>query len=241
MNYSTVFVSSRYDSTLEHIFCEVHVFRDREQIIDFIQQIETEQIFVIFSGDIDEDLVKIVHNFEQTIAIYILDKTKSLDEEIQLKKVQRNCTSIDQLCQSIRQMKRETENNKTKVTISTLNFDKIDPSFIYSQLLKDIFLKLQYIDEDRNIFAAFAKSQYPTNSSVHKDIDEFQHNNTHSPIWWYTCESIFYSMVNGALRNQDIDILHKLGFFIRDLHEQLRQLQTNVSLTSPTTVYRGQG
>lgn len=43
-----------------------------------------------------------------------------------------------------------------------------------------------------------------------------------TPIWWYTLESFLYRMLNHALRTFDIDILVKMKFFIRDLHEQIK-------------------
>ena len=210
-------------------------------MIDFIGAKTTERILLIFSGDIDEKLVQSVHDFEQVAAIYILNGTGSFNDEKKMKKVRGNFPSIEQLCRSIRECRRRRENNQEKVTISEANFNGIEPSFIYSQLLKDILLALQYTKNDVNTFAEFAKSQYPTNSAVHRVIEDFQRDQNYSPIRWYTCESIFYPMLNGALRNQDIDVLHKLGFFIRDLHKQLHRLRIEVPLRSSMVVYRGQG
>jgi len=41
----------------------------------------------------------------------------------------------------------------------------------------------------------------------------------YSPIWWYTRECFVYKMLNKALRTENIDILIKMDFFIRDLHQ----------------------
>ncbi|CAF4197900.1 unnamed protein product [Rotaria sp. Silwood2] len=48
-------------------------------------------------------------------------------------------------------------------------------------------------------------------------------------------------MLNGALRNQATDVLHKLGFFIRDLHNELHQLQRSAPFRLSVIIYRGQG
>lgn len=48
-------------------------------------------------------------------------------------------------------------------------------------------------------------------------------------------------MLNRALRTQDIEILIKMGFFVRDLHEHIKKLHSNFDKNQPLTVYRGQG
>ncbi|CAF3468988.1 unnamed protein product, partial [Rotaria sp. Silwood2] len=77
------------------------------------------------------------------------------------------------------------------------------------------------------------------------NIDKFEREyHLQSPIWWYTAPTFIYSMVNRALRTQEVETLIKMGFFIRDLHLQIQQLhseQVNSRFTKPFTVYRGQG
>ncbi|CAF4821170.1 unnamed protein product [Rotaria socialis] len=64
-----------------------------------------------------------------------------------------------------------------------------------------------------------------------------------SPVWWYTCEMFLYGMLNRGLRSLDMEVMSKLGFFIRSLHLQLEQLhkEQSVNFQKPFTVYRGQG
>jgi len=61
-------------------------------------------------------------------------------------------------------------------------------------------------------------------------------------VWWYTRPTFMYKMLNGALITQDIDILYKMRFFIKDLHLQLEKLHSQFiqTLTSNSIiVYRG--
>ncbi|CAF1534970.1 unnamed protein product, partial [Didymodactylos carnosus] len=53
---------------------------------------------------------------------------------------------------------------------------------------------------------------------------------------WYTRECFLYHLLNKALRTLDIDLLYLLGFFIRDLREQLEQYRC----PSPIRIYRSQ-
>jgi hypothetical protein len=47
-------------------------------------------------------------------------------------------------------------------------------------------------------------------------------------------------MLNKALRTQGIEIIIKMRFFIRDLHQQIEQLHTKSNNQAPLSVYRGQ-
>ncbi|UJR16573.1 hypothetical protein I4U23_003474 [Adineta vaga] len=72
-------------------------------------------------------------------------------------------------------------------------------------------------------------------------LNEFERDyEKHSPIWWYTRECFVYEMLNKALRTNDIDILIKMAFFIRDLHREIERLYISQDHHS-MIVYRGQG
>ncbi|CAF1208697.1 unnamed protein product [Adineta ricciae] len=233
--------TTEFDPMIESCFLEIYVFHNQEQMIEFIHTIETERIFLILFDDSNEDLIKSIHDLKQIAAIYNLSKTKLSDgTENLFRKFQGNFDSIEDLCRSMRKYKRQTANSQTKMTISKLNDNEIEPAFIYAKLLTEILLKFDYTDDDKNSFVEYVKSQCPNSSSVQSIIRKLQDKENYSAISCYTCESNLYLMLNGALRNQDIDVIHKLGFFIRDLHEQLRQIQSQSSQEPPKVLYRSQ-
>ena len=59
---------------------------------------------------------------------------------------------------------------------------------------------------------------------------------TIEPCGWYTRESFVHKVLNKALRVQNIDLLFLFRFFIRDIHQQIKQYQCSSSIC----VYRGQ-
>ncbi|CAF1424948.1 unnamed protein product, partial [Rotaria sp. Silwood1] len=81
------------------------------------------------------------------------------------------------------------------------------------------------------------------------DIDEGQIRKVeneyrdHTPIWWYTAETFIYPMLNRGLRQMDVDIILKMGFFIRHLHQHITELHREQQGNMPTIfqVFRGQG
>ena len=57
----------------------------------------------------------------------------------------------------------------------------------------------------------------------------------------YTRDTFVYRLLNHALRVQEIDVICKFGFFVKDLYQQLEQLYTDTPQESRAkVVYRGQ-
>jgi hypothetical protein len=68
-----------------------------------------------------------------------------------------------------------------------------------------------------------------------------RNNDTSSLFHRYTRDTFLYRLLNHALRLQEIDVIWKFGFFIKDLHQQLVHLHAETPLKSRSTVvYRGQ-
>jgi hypothetical protein len=108
---------------------------------------------------------------------------------------------------------------------SNQNLNQLDPSFMYTQILKEILFDIDY-DELNNI------TKFEQEYRLKK------------PILWYSYECFLYSMLNRALRKQEVNTIIKMGFFIQDLHQQIQQLnlqQFDDSQIQTLTVYRGQG
>ncbi|CAF3684382.1 unnamed protein product [Rotaria sp. Silwood1] len=93
-------------------------------------------------------------------------------------------------------------------------------------------------------FVAYCRDSHG-NEFPKRDIEQFQQEyHEHSPIWWYTAPHFLYSVLQHSLETLDFEAIIKLGFFIRDLHEQLGKLhseQFKKGKGKLLTVYRGQG
>ncbi|CAF3520198.1 unnamed protein product [Rotaria socialis] len=112
---------------------------------------------------------------------------------------------------------------------------------MYSVIFKDIILEIN--DDDAKSIKALEiyckKKEIPDT-----EINELKRKyHQKSPIWWYTCEMFLYGMLNWGLRSLDMEAMSKLGFFIRSLNLQLKQLHQKQSakFKKSFTVYRGQG
>jgi tetratricopeptide (TPR) repeat protein len=103
--------------------------------------------------------------------------------------------------------------------------------------------EIEYDEDYMDIFVNACQIENQDNDAQLANITRFR--NTYkekSAVWWYTKESFLYSTVNKALRTQDVTTLFMMGFFIRDLHLQLIELQqTTTENQSFSILYRGQG
>ena len=237
-------------SSLQRIVNGIKTFTNIKSCVAFLSQIENEKVFIIVSGSLGQTIMPHIHCMSNVNSIYIFCSNRS-KHELWTKewiKVKGVFTQITPICHSLKQDIQQCENSLMPISIlPTTNLSKqqlneLDRSFMYSQLLKEILLELKYTADVKKDLVDFCRIQYCGNTVELQVIDEFEKDyEHHSPIWWYTRECFTYLMLNKALRTQDIEVILKMGFFIRDLHVQIEQLHSMCYKQNQLTVYRGQG
>ncbi len=113
----------------------------------------------------------------------------------------------------------------------------INGNFLFSQLLIDNLLQMNYQSTDMNEFIEVCAKEFAGNKQRSKDLHTF--SNDYKPekaLTWYTKPIFLYSLLNKALRLQNIELLFLLRFFIRDIYRELTRNQCQSSVK----VYRGQ-
>ncbi|CAF1446032.1 unnamed protein product [Adineta steineri] len=125
---------------------------------------------------------------------------------------------------------------------STDNLNQLEPTFMYTQIFKDILLDMKH---DKQAIQDFITYSRQNDCGSTKIINEFEKKyDAQSAIYWYSYPSFLYSMLNNALRFMEGDTIINMGFFIHDLHQQIQKLhrqQVNSYHGKPFIVYRGQG
>ncbi|CAF4613927.1 unnamed protein product [Rotaria magnacalcarata] len=161
-------------------------------------------------------------------------------------------TSINPICESLKKVARECDHDSIPMSFvpkrctsdaasNEQNLNQLPPTYMYSVIFKDIVLEIN--DDDAKSIKAlgiYCKKKEIPEAEI-KDLKRKYHQK--SPVWWYTCEIFLYGMLNCGLRSFDMEAMSKLGFFIRSLHLQLKQLHQEqlANFRKPFTVYRGQG
>jgi tetratricopeptide (TPR) repeat protein len=122
--------------------------------------------------------------------------------------------------------------------------DHQDPSFMYARLLRELLVSMDTSNNDiRRELVMESCRRYANDPLELSYVDELDvEYNAEQAIWWYTRPTFMYLMLNRALLAQDINILYKMRFFIKDLHLQLEKLHRQYVQKLPSnsiTVYRG--
>ena len=227
--------------------------------INRIFSIEAEKIFVIVSGSYYEQIASVFEFSELVEGIYIFcsdpDKYQLYIEEhsiwVEYKKIIGVFNNINDICCRIRQRRNQyTRQIPTTISISHRNFtvpeqsskmNKLEASFMYSRLIKDILVSMTPNKNAKMDLINLLRAYYDNNQVQIQRIDEFERDyRPDQAIWWYTKAYCFYGILNKALRTQDIDTLHKMRFFITDIHHQLKKLRDNSTFRRTYKVYRGQ-
>jgi tetratricopeptide (TPR) repeat protein len=242
-------------SKLRQVVNTVDTFTDVDVCMDIISGITEEKVFIIISGAVGQKTVPIVHDMAHVNSIYIFCGNKSRHEQWaqQWSKVKGVFTDITPICEALKQATQDCDHNlvansfvKASDAASSENLDLLDSSFMYTQTVKEILLTNDFEPIHFNEFLRYCREQFAGNTVDLKSVDklekEYRH---HQPIWCYTSDCFFYSVLNSALRTMEVDLIVKVGFFVRDLHEHIIALHAEQyggqSHSASFIVYRGQG
>ena len=263
-SYLLIWTDGNFDDTkkdcqntlkqLRSVVNEVHPLTTPAQCITFLNEMDKQRAFVVSSGALGRELVPEIHDIQRVDTIYIFCANKQRHEEWakHWSKIQGVYIKIQPICNLLKKVTRELDHDMISISYvpkqmiagdgEKQNLDQLEPSFMYTVLFKEIILE---IDED-NSQAMKQLVDYcretGTNENELKDF-ESRYRHQKSPIWWYTREIFLYGMLNQALRSLEMETMVKLGFVIRNLHQQLAQLhkeQLN-DFKKKFVVYRGQG
>ncbi|CAF1206576.1 unnamed protein product [Rotaria sordida] len=229
-NFLLVWLDARIDESkqdfknsltrLRHLVVSITTFTDAEECIQFMKELEEEKIFLIISGSLGEQIVPKINAWPQLDSIYVFCGNRLIHEQWakNMSKVKGVYTGIDSICEAL-----QIDRERCDQAMISISFRDIGVSFMYTQLFKEVLLEI----EDDNTKSLKELIDY---CRLQDDIatDEIemveQEYRRHKPIWWYTAPYFLYSMLNRGLRLLDVDIILKMGFFIRDLHRHIDEL-----------------
>jgi hypothetical protein len=220
---------------LQELVHTVNRFVDVDECIDFITDIG-EKAFIIIFGEFGPNVISIVQDIAQVHYVYIFYENNVSHEKWVKKwpKVAGVYTDIASISEALKKATRDCDYNSNSIsfikkTDETANqsLDTLDFSFMYMQILKEILLNIDFNQGHIKESLTYCREQLANNTTELKNVDKIKNAyHRYKPIWWYTYQCFLYSMLNKALRTMDVDIISKMGFFIRDLHNHIAELHT---------------
>jgi tetratricopeptide (TPR) repeat protein len=263
-NFLLIWVDARIDEStedcqntlaqLQRVVNDINIFTKVNEAIDFLNEVHGMKAFLIVEGTIGQHLLPLIHDIPQLDAIYIFCDNKPEHEQWpnEYIKIKGAYTDIKPICQALQQAVKQCNQNSIAMSFVTVgeetssqNLDQLEPSFMCTQIFKDIFLEMEHNEHSVKDFVQFCRDYYFNNTHKLKILDEFErHYYLQSPITWYMRGYFVYEMLNQALRTLEADTIINMGFFVRDLHQHIEKLYRNYISThhkKSFIVYRGQG
>ncbi|CAF0817770.1 unnamed protein product [Rotaria sordida] len=227
---------------LRRIVASITVFTDVEKCVNYLNEITKEKVFMIVSGSLGQKIVQDIEAMPQLESVYVFCGNQSYHEQWANKvpKIKGVCTKIERICNAL-----EIDRQRCDQAMISISFNGIDALFMYTQFVKEALLEIED-DDAKSIkdLVEYCRLQTDIDEDETKKVQREYRDRT--PIWWYTSPYFMYSMLNRALRQMDVDIILKMGFFIRNLHQHITELHheqqsSKAAMPLKFQVFRGQG
>ncbi|CAF0911773.1 unnamed protein product [Rotaria sp. Silwood1] len=224
---------------LRRVVASIETFKDAQECIDFLSAVTNQKVFMIVSGSLGRQIIADIEAWPQLESVYVFCRNQAAHEQWANKvpKVKGVYTKIKPICQAL-----EIDRENCDRAMISISFNGRDALFMYTQLLKEALLEIED-DDVKSIkdLVEYCRLQDDVDEDEIKKVQREYRN--HTSIWWYTAPYFMYSMLNRGLREMDVDIILKMGFFIRHLHQHITELHREQQGNMPTNfqVFRGQG
>lgn len=233
---------------LREIINSVKFFRNPDECSNFFLDIADKIIFLVVSGSDGRTLIPTVAENPQLNSIYIfcINVSANMQWSKEYYKVKGVHTRMNYICNSLKRDVQAYRQNRLSFHViqstHSIAAVKLDRPFMTAELIKEIFLTMEYDDTSKSEFVELCRRQYKDAPSNQLIIENF--NSTYdssNAIHWYTKHYFIYAVLNKALRTQELALLIKMGFLVKDIHTQIENLDSQANKTEINVVYRGQG
>lgn len=234
--------------SISHLF----TFTAIDPCLEFIRSVKDKnKVCLVLPGFLGQQLVAEVHPLPQVDSLLIHCRSQTRHEQWTKAwpKVRGVFTDVPSICDAVKEIVERAEQNAMPVSVvapSTKRLEQLDPSFMYTLILRDILVSMEFDDQHRADFIEYCRVLFADNAEELKSLERFERDyTTQTPIWWYTFQCFLYPMLNRALRLMHGDVILRMAFFIADLHRHIAELHAeqygDESAPAAFVVYRGQG
>ncbi|UJR18276.1 hypothetical protein I4U23_005179 [Adineta vaga] len=216
---------------LRTITDSIEFFNTATKCIEHLEQTKSMDTFIIVCEQRVEDFIPKIPIQENIRVIYVMHQNYESDSCDQYRerirehgKVRQDIyTTFDDLLNSLQidviyYLFSDKHYNFDMEKIGQSTESLIKPWF---QEFIDILCKISYPEDQLQKLIPLLR-QYTTS----KEVDTFEcEYKIKGAIYYYTKETFIYELLNQLLRQRNIYLLFKFGFFIKDLYQELREAQ----------------
>ncbi|CAF1428833.1 unnamed protein product [Adineta ricciae] len=236
-------------NTMKHLrraVNELNAYTDGEECIQFIKTIKDRKVYMIISDSLGQHIVPRVHHLFGVDSIFIFYGNKQRHDGgvKDWPKIRGVFTEIKPICAALKQAAQLCEQNAVSMSFvaSGEKLDQLDPSFMYTLILKEILLTIQFDNAHIQDYVNYCREVFVNDDQEVENVNLLERKyHEETPIWWYTFDCFFVRMLNRGIRLMDGDIMTRMGFFINDLHRCIDSVNKEQHIDYTFTVYRGQG
>ncbi|CAF4167830.1 unnamed protein product [Rotaria sp. Silwood2] len=242
--------SSICTGKLRSIIDQSRIFNNIDECMQHLKTTENRVKFLVSSEKFSEKIVPLVHNYQHLRSIFIRCHNEKENEQMPLKyeKVI-GCYGtvknlLTALIKNIQDFRRHCSSEEHIFEIPHKVDQTTDETISWwSQFIDFLARVVQYPINCKHRLVNALNTYYNGNVDRMRIIQEFDETYTpETAIRWYTRQTFFFSLLNTALRQQNIPWIFLFGFSLKDVYEQLKQKHTEYlkQQNRVLKVYRGQ-
>ncbi|CAF1561736.1 unnamed protein product [Adineta steineri] len=146
---------------------DVNVFKQQDECIDFLTDGQDIKCFLVVKNSMAQQIMPLINDIPQLDSIYLFSNIKSLHEKWATKwrKIKSVHTSIKDLCQALQLNVKQYNKDSIAMSFitvneldSTHNLNQLEPTFMYTQLFKDILLNMQHNEQAIKYFITYCRN-----------------------------------------------------------------------------------
>ncbi|CAF4523300.1 unnamed protein product, partial [Rotaria sp. Silwood2] len=178
---------------LRDVVNQVNTCTTAEECIRSLEENSEEASFVISSGALGQHLVPDIHGMPKLDAIYIFCGNKQRHEAWaeNWTKIKGVHTTIKSICKKLEVAVKQCNQDQITVSIistsesgSSTDLNQLEPSFMYTQIFKEILLDMEHGQKAVQDLVAYCQEQYHDNKKELTLINEFRRKYEPSTAIW---------------------------------------------------------
>ncbi|CAF2995214.1 unnamed protein product [Rotaria sp. Silwood2] len=168
---------------LRSVVNDVTIFSQPDECVDFLTEVDGVKAFLIVASTIGQQIVPLIHDVPQLDAVYIFNDNKHQNEKWtkEWAKIKGVHTEITPICEALQLVSKQCGQDCIPLSFFTIeevasnqNLNQLEPSFMYTQIFKEILLDLKYDEQSVKKFTAYCRNgDYGAPATINRFENEY--------------------------------------------------------------------